>query len=101
MEYSSEVVRRFAAQPGAPDLASEAPGLVTGEAEDRTLLVWVRFQLQVIDGVIQTVRYRVFGCPHTIANRRCDRGVCSNARAGARRTGKDELRDDHGSVVDT
>jgi NifU-like protein involved in Fe-S cluster formation len=67
MEYSSEVVRRFAAQPGAPDLAPEAPGLVTGEAEDRTLLVWVRFQLQVIDGVIQTVRYRVFGCPHTIA----------------------------------
>jgi len=67
MEYSSEVARRFAAQPGARELAPGAPGLVMGEAEDRTLHVWVRFQLQVIDGVIQTVRYRVFGCPHTIA----------------------------------
>jgi NifU-like protein involved in Fe-S cluster formation len=67
MEYSPEVVRRFGAPPGAGELAPDAPGLVTGEAEDRTLHVWVRFQLQVIDGVIRTVRYRVFGCPHTVA----------------------------------
>jgi NifU-like protein involved in Fe-S cluster formation len=43
------------------------PGLVSGEAEDRTLQVWVRFQLQVIDGVVRAVRFAAFGCPHTIA----------------------------------
>ena len=42
-------------------------GLVSGEAEDRTLNVWVRFQLQVLKGAIHTVRYNVYGCPHTIA----------------------------------
>jgi NifU-like protein involved in Fe-S cluster formation len=67
MEYSPEVARRFAVQPGGRELEPGAPGVVTGEAEDRTLHVWVRFQLQVIDGVIQAVRYRVFGCPHTVA----------------------------------
>ena len=42
-------------------------GLVSGEAEDRTLNVWVRFQLQVVDGVICAARYNVYGCPHTVA----------------------------------
>ena len=67
MEYSSEVVRRF----GSPQRAGELPhgttGLVSGEAEDRTLNVWARFQLRVIDGTIEAVRFRVFGCPHTVA----------------------------------
>jgi NifU-like protein involved in Fe-S cluster formation len=40
---------------------------VSGEAEDRTLGVWVRFQLQVGDGVIRAARFAAFGCPHTIA----------------------------------
>jgi len=43
------------------------PGLVSGEAEDRTLQVWVRFQLQVIDGVVRAARFAAFGCPHTVA----------------------------------
>jgi NifU-like protein involved in Fe-S cluster formation len=43
------------------------PGLVSGEAEDRTLQVWVRFQLQVQGGVVQSARFQVFGCPHTVA----------------------------------
>jgi NifU-like protein involved in Fe-S cluster formation len=67
MEYSSEVVRRFDAPARAGELPSGTPGLVAGEAEDRTLHVWVRFQLQVIDGIIQTVRFEAFGCPHTVA----------------------------------
>jgi NifU-like protein involved in Fe-S cluster formation len=67
MEYSSEVVRRFDAPGRAGELPHGMPGLVTGEAEDRTLHVWVRFQLQVIDGVIHTVRFEAFGCPHTVA----------------------------------
>lgn len=67
MEYSSEVVRRFDSPQRAGELPHGAIGLVSGEAEDRTLNVWARFQLQVIDGTIESVRFRVFGCPHTVA----------------------------------
>jgi NifU-like protein involved in Fe-S cluster formation len=67
MEYSSEVVRRFDAPRRAGELPHGTPGLVSGEAEDRTLNVWVRFDLRVIDGIIQTVRFQAFGCPHTVA----------------------------------
>ena len=42
-------------------------GLVSGEAEDRTLNVWIRFQLRILHGAIHTVRYNVYGCPHTVA----------------------------------
>src|SRR5262245_7821012 len=67
MEYSSEVVRRCDAPRRAGELPHATPGLVSGEAYDRTLQVWVRFDLQVLDGVIQTVRFEAFGCPHTVA----------------------------------
>ena len=67
MDYSSEVVRRFAAPRRAGELPHDASGLVSGEAYDRTLHVWVRFQLQVIDGAIHAARFAVFGCPHTVA----------------------------------
>lgn len=68
MEYSSEVLQRFGSPQRAGMFPNGAPGrVVAGEAEDRTLHVWVRFQLQVIDGVIQAVRFHVYGCPHTVA----------------------------------
>jgi NifU-like protein involved in Fe-S cluster formation len=67
MEYSSEVVRRCDAPRRAGELPRATPGLVSGEAYDRTLQVWVRFDLQVLDGVIQTARFEAFGCPHTVA----------------------------------
>jgi NifU-like protein involved in Fe-S cluster formation len=68
MEYGSEVLRRFGSPRRAGEIADGASGqVVAGEAEDRTLQVWVRFQLQVTAGVIQAVRFRVFGCPHTVA----------------------------------
>jgi NifU-like protein involved in Fe-S cluster formation len=67
MEYSSEVVRRFDSARGLAELPHGAAGLLAGEAEDRTLHVWVRVHLQVIDGAIQTARFAVFGCPHTVA----------------------------------
>ena len=68
MEYSPEVLRCFGSPQRACELAKGVPGrVVAGEAEDRTLHVWVRFQLQVIDGVIQAVRFHVYGCPHTVA----------------------------------
>ena len=68
MEYSAEVLRRFSAPRQALEIARGFPGrVVTGEAEDRTLHVWVRFQLQVIGDTIQAVDYRAYGCPHTVA----------------------------------
>jgi NifU-like protein involved in Fe-S cluster formation len=67
MEYSLAVQRHFAAPKKAVELPAARPGLVTGEAEDRTLHVWVRFQLQIVDGVVAAAGFQAFGCPHTVA----------------------------------
>lgn len=67
MEYSPAVERRFAAPKNARELPVGTPGLVTGEAEDRTLHVWVRFEMQCVDGVVAAAAFQVFGCPHTVA----------------------------------
>ena len=67
MDYDSQVQQRFLAAHRIGPLNDGTSELVSGEAEDRTLNVWVRFQLQVLDGVIHTVRYNVYGCPHTVA----------------------------------
>lgn len=67
MEYSLAVERHFAAPKKARELPAGSPGLVAGEAEDRTLHVWVRFQLQIVDGVVAAAGFQVFGCPHTVA----------------------------------
>ena len=67
MEYSSAVERHFAAPRKARELPGGSPGLVAGEAEDRTLHVWVRFQLQIVDGVVAAAGFQAFGCPHTLA----------------------------------
>ena len=67
MDYDSRVRQRFVAAHRAGPMHETTSGLVSGEAEDRTLNVWVRFQLQVVDGVICAARYNVYGCPHTVA----------------------------------
>jgi NifU-like protein involved in Fe-S cluster formation len=67
MEYSLAVQRHFAAPKMARELPSQGLGLVAGEAEDRTLHVWVRFQLQIVDGVVVAAGFQAFGCPHTVA----------------------------------
>jgi NifU-like protein involved in Fe-S cluster formation len=67
MEYSPAVQRHFAAPHNVGELPSGNPSLVAGEAEDRTLHVWVRFQLQVVDGVVVAAGFQAFGCPHTVA----------------------------------
>jgi NifU-like protein involved in Fe-S cluster formation len=67
MEYSPAVERHFAAPKKARELPPRLPGLVAGEAEDRTLHVWVRYQLQIVDGVVKAAGFQVFGCPHTVA----------------------------------
>jgi NifU-like protein involved in Fe-S cluster formation len=67
MEYSPAVERHFATPTKARELPAGSPGLVAGEAEDRTLQVWVRFQLQLTDGAVAAAGFQAFGCPHTIA----------------------------------
>jgi len=81
MEYSPEVVRRFDSTRRAGELKTGLVGLVSGEAEDRTLGVWVRFQLQVNDGIVRAVRFAAFGCPHTIAAADCAAERVEGARA--------------------
>ena len=66
MAYGSEVRRRFAS--ASRRALDEADARVaTGLAEDRTLSVWVKFQIRVTDSVVDQVGYEVFGCPETIA----------------------------------
>ena len=67
MEYAEAVVRHFDAPERVGELPDGTPGLVSGESEDRSLHVWIRFQLQVVAGVIRAARFQAFGCPHTVA----------------------------------
>src|SRR5690606_24885652 len=67
MDYSAEVERRFDAPVGAGNVSGGGASTAVGEAEDRTLNVWVRFEVQVDDETIREARFRVYGCPHTIA----------------------------------
>ncbi len=67
MDYSLEVQQRFRSPDGAGEFAEGTPGIATGEAEDRTLNVWVRIQIELAGSVIRSVRFRVFGCPHMVA----------------------------------
>lgn len=67
MDYSSEVVRRFRSPQRAGVLEDGSSGIVAGDAEDRSLNVWLRFQVQVPGRRIEAVRFQAFGCPHTIA----------------------------------
>ena len=67
MEYGLEVRRLFAAPSRSGEYPAGEPDFASGEAEDRALQVWVRFQLEVTDGIVRQARYRVFGCPHTVA----------------------------------
>lgn len=67
MEYNSAVQRHFAVPKLARELPRGEPGLVAGEAEDRALHVWIRFELQTADGVVAAAGFQAFGCPHTIA----------------------------------
>jgi NifU-like protein involved in Fe-S cluster formation len=67
MDYSSEVWQRFTAPARAGDIAPQADDVVEGAAEDRSLSVWVRFQVQVSGAQIERVRFRAYGCPHVLA----------------------------------
>jgi len=67
MEYGPGAKRRFDAPTHAGEWPPGTPDTLTGEASDRTLQVWVRFQLRTSRGIVSAARFRAFGCPHTIA----------------------------------
>jgi hypothetical protein len=67
MEYSPEVQRRLRSARWSGFLPDAGGRLVTGEAEDRSLNVWVRFQVEIADGRARSVRFEAYGCPHFIA----------------------------------
>jgi len=60
----------FAALDHAGELpgAAAAPGrVVRGEAGREALGTRVRFALRLVEGRVAAVRYRAYGCPHTLA----------------------------------
>ena len=67
MDYGSEVEERFLSPSRVGEFEEGTPGLVSGEAQDRTLNVWIRFQVQVLNGAIRAARFNVYGCPYTVA----------------------------------
>jgi NifU-like protein involved in Fe-S cluster formation len=67
MEYSSEVQRRFRAPRWSGSLSERGTGFFAGEAADRSLNVWVRFQVQADTDSIRAVRFEAYGCPHFVA----------------------------------
>jgi NifU-like protein len=44
-----------------------APGVISGEAGGVERDAWVRFHLQIADGVVKDARFQAYGCPHTLA----------------------------------
>lgn len=67
MDYSAEVRQRFLAPARTGAISSDVRGVVEGAAEDRSLNLWVRFQVQLQDETIASVRYQAYGCPHSLA----------------------------------
>lgn len=67
MEYSPEVERRLRSPARAGIVSGSAPPVVTGEAEDRSLNVWVRYQVQLRGSTIGSIRFEAYGCPHVVA----------------------------------
>ena len=67
MEYSPEVERRLRSPERAGIEREPVASIVTGEAEDRSLNVWVRYQVQVGGGTIDSIRFEAYGCPHFVA----------------------------------
>lgn len=51
--------------PGTRDYGSG--GQTVGEAGGPGQEVWVRFRLQVADGVVKSALFKAYGCPHTLA----------------------------------
>lgn len=67
-DYSSQLLRHFEAPQNAGDFPAGTPDLLEGRAGAARHGREVRFQLQLgAEGRIAACRYRVYGCPATIA----------------------------------
>ncbi len=67
METNGELLQRFEGPTAYGQWQEGDWPEVSGSAEDRSQLVWVRFDLQLDAGLISAVRFHVLGCPHTMA----------------------------------
>jgi NifU-like protein involved in Fe-S cluster formation len=67
MDYGAEVTRRFEAPGAGGGLPAWSGKGVVGEAEDRSLNIWVRFYVEPAGDLIGRIGFEVYGCPHTIA----------------------------------
>ena len=56
----------FHALPAAGAL-SEGPGVIQGTAGSPAADAWVRFHLQVEEGIVKAALFQAWGCPHTLA----------------------------------
>ena len=56
-----------ASEPRSASSASQTVGQIVGEAGGPGQEVWVRFRLQVTDGVVKSALFKAHGCPHTLA----------------------------------
>ena len=65
--YSALVAQKFANPAHAGDLAGRHEHVVSGRAGQREHGTQVIFQLGIDDDTISEARFRVFGCPHTVA----------------------------------
>ncbi len=67
MEYSPEVLRRLCLPSRCGSLRAASGELVSAEAEDRTLNVWARFEVELTGRTIRSARFEAYGCPHFVA----------------------------------
>jgi cysteine desulfurase len=47
--------------------SSQALGQIVGEAGGPGQEAWVRFRLQIADGLVKSALFKAYGCPHTLA----------------------------------
>jgi NifU-like protein involved in Fe-S cluster formation len=63
---SAEVRSLFMSIPGAGTLEG-AQGVIQGEGGSVDREAWVRFHMQIVDGIVNDARFQAYGCPHTLA----------------------------------
>jgi nitrogen fixation NifU-like protein len=68
MEFNETVMAHFRAPKNVGDFPASTPGVYIGQAGSRRHGREIRVELQLgADGRVQACRYRVYGCPATIA----------------------------------
>ncbi|HSN17170.1 MAG TPA: iron-sulfur cluster assembly scaffold protein [Gammaproteobacteria bacterium] len=67
LEYSDIVMAHFRAPRNAGGFPEGTPDVTVGEAGNRKHGREIRLELKLADGRVEACRYRVYGCPATIA----------------------------------